>query len=973
MATQDRWFFSKEKLVNTPSKKDGIDMRKELFYRQQAATLVQDMGQKLMVSQLCINSAIVYMHRFYMFHSFSKFHRNLMAPCCLFLACKVEEQPRKLEHLLKVGWNCMNKEPLDVKSDKFKQLYDELVRNENILLATLGLHLTMMCLEYRSTLVACVCIYLVHKWSGHEIPKSSKGKDWFWYVDRDVTLEQLERVSEEFLLIFNQCPSKLKNKIMKSSRAISDQEAEQMKRQRNEASRPRQPAPPSAASSGSAPAAAGAGPSAPLLAGPPPPPSGASASAAAPPAAAARPTGAPEHGGSSRTAHQPPLPPSHSSSGSSSGQRPDSHKLAARAYRDKKEREHFKVDKKRDSERDRRPAPRPPLKQEPGASGDSHKPRQDALHKPSSVSDVRDLLKDVDARHSLLNSMEHPAQRGAEPPRQSHSRPHPGHARPHPSAPPSAAATADKPPHSRSGQELSGSHGARHPSSQRHRTDGDSAHKSGHHRRSAPSAAAGSGAPPPSSSKAPKVERPPPPPPPPVSSSVPTKQEKRSPLRLDQPNGVSLPTAPPPPPVRDPLSASLALAQIKDEFMPTPIISPLRSPLFSTTSPDLADALPPSEPEPSLASIVPKMEKKLSPLFFTESSPPAPPPPPPPAPAPPPIKVEHKTPPPVVPPPPPAAAPAPPRAPPAESKSRPKPLSPLKLPTNGSGGGSIFSPPATRPSRGPPTDPELVLPKVDDIPMFSPLKGGTTGSIRLPRGGGPLPGEPRSNSISSHDSDFELVAPAPSLPPPPPPPPAPVAPVSAAQAAVPFKTAPSEDVALAKVPSAPPSLMNAPISTSSLLGEAGREDRHKHKEKKKKKKEHKEHKEHKHKKEKKHKEHKEKKKDKHRDREEPKLKITISKDKLEGTESAAAADTFIPKLTIRRESSPLSSPGNSLKIRIGKGQVTPAEAPKAKRRRESSESDPGSLVASLHTSAPKHKHKHKRHRQDSDRSDALHF
>ncbi|XP_043205053.1 cyclin-T2-like [Amphibalanus amphitrite] len=163
------------------------------------------------------------MHRFYMFHSFSKFHRNLMAPCCLFLACKVEEQPRKLEHLLKVGWNCMNKEPLDVKSDKFKQLYDELVRNENILLATLGLHLTMMCLEYRSTLVACVCIYLVHKWSGHEIPKSSKGKDWFWYVDRDVTLEQLERVSEEFLLIFNQCPSKLKNKIMKSSRAISDQ------------------------------------------------------------------------------------------------------------------------------------------------------------------------------------------------------------------------------------------------------------------------------------------------------------------------------------------------------------------------------------------------------------------------------------------------------------------------------------------------------------------------------------------------------------------------------------------------------------------------------------------------------------------------------------------------------------------------------------------------------------------------------
>ena len=360
--------------------------------------------------------------------------------------------------------------------------------------------------------------------------------------------------------------------------------------------------------------------------------------------------GVPEHG-TSRTAHQPPLLPSHSSSAAAavSGQaRSDSHKLAARAYREKKEREHFKAEKKaHSSERERRPAPRPPVKQEPGAAGDAHKPRQDALHKPSSVSDVRDLLKEVDARHSLLHSLEHPAQRGTEPPRQPHSRPHPGHARPHPSAPPPAAAsaaTADKPPHSRSGQESAGGHLARHPSSQRHRAEGDSAHKSGHHRRSAPPAAAGSGALPPTPSKAPKVERPPPPPP--VISSVPIKQEKaRSPSRLDHPNGVSLPTAPPPPPVRDPLSASLTLAQVKDEYMPAPIISPLRSPLFSTTSPDLSDALQPSsEPEPSLASIVPKMESKLSPLFFTESSPPAPPPPPPPAPAPPPMKVEPKTP-----------------------------------------------------------------------------------------------------------------------------------------------------------------------------------------------------------------------------------------------------------------------------------------------------------------------------------------
>ena len=41
-------------------------------------------------TQLCINTAIVYMQRFYMFHSFTKFHRNYIAAAALFLAAKVE-------------------------------------------------------------------------------------------------------------------------------------------------------------------------------------------------------------------------------------------------------------------------------------------------------------------------------------------------------------------------------------------------------------------------------------------------------------------------------------------------------------------------------------------------------------------------------------------------------------------------------------------------------------------------------------------------------------------------------------------------------------------------------------------------------------------------------------------------------------------------------------------------------------------
>lgn len=44
-----RWFFSRERLENTPSRHCGVEADKELSYRQQAANLIQDMGQRLNV------------------------------------------------------------------------------------------------------------------------------------------------------------------------------------------------------------------------------------------------------------------------------------------------------------------------------------------------------------------------------------------------------------------------------------------------------------------------------------------------------------------------------------------------------------------------------------------------------------------------------------------------------------------------------------------------------------------------------------------------------------------------------------------------------------------------------------------------------------------------------------------------------------------------------------------------------------
>ncbi|KAL0131643.1 hypothetical protein PUN28_002884 [Cardiocondyla obscurior] len=255
MAADERWYFSREQLANTPSRRCGIDADKELSYRQQAANFIQDMGQRLVVSQLCINTAIVYMHRFYVFHSLTQFHRNAIAVAALFLAAKVEEQPRKLEHVIKMAYMCLHREqiPPDSRSEQFLEQAQDLVFNENVLLQTLGfdvaidhphthvvrccqlvkaskdlaqtsyfmasnsLHLTTMCLQYKPTVVACFCIHLACKWSNWEIPQSTEGKQWFWYVDKSVTSELLQELTNEFLHIFDKCPSRLKRKIMSIS------------------------------------------------------------------------------------------------------------------------------------------------------------------------------------------------------------------------------------------------------------------------------------------------------------------------------------------------------------------------------------------------------------------------------------------------------------------------------------------------------------------------------------------------------------------------------------------------------------------------------------------------------------------------------------------------------------------------------------------------------------------------------------
>ncbi|KOB79367.1 Uncharacterized protein OBRU01_00512 [Operophtera brumata] len=169
---QEKWYFTKDQLQNSASRKCGLDADKELAYRQQAANLIQDMGQRL------------------------QFHRSAIAAAALFLAAKYRVQSTAPKDLAQTSY----------------------------FMASNSLHLTTMCLQYRPTVVACFCIHLASKWSNWAIPQSNEGRHWFTYVDRSVTMDLLERLTSEFLLIFEKCPSRLKRKMMNQQRAEYERE-----------------------------------------------------------------------------------------------------------------------------------------------------------------------------------------------------------------------------------------------------------------------------------------------------------------------------------------------------------------------------------------------------------------------------------------------------------------------------------------------------------------------------------------------------------------------------------------------------------------------------------------------------------------------------------------------------------------------------------------------------------------------------
>lgn len=103
IGTMPCWYYDKKELKDTPSVLDGTTLDTERRYRKEGARFIMSCGTEMGLGHNTIATGVVYFHRFYMFHSFKSFPRYVTACCCLFLAGKVEETPKKCRDIIKTA------------------------------------------------------------------------------------------------------------------------------------------------------------------------------------------------------------------------------------------------------------------------------------------------------------------------------------------------------------------------------------------------------------------------------------------------------------------------------------------------------------------------------------------------------------------------------------------------------------------------------------------------------------------------------------------------------------------------------------------------------------------------------------------------------------------------------------------------------------------------------------------------------
>lgn len=257
------WYYEKKELKDTPSMRDGITFDTERRYRKEGVRFIYNCGTSMSLGHNTIATGVVYFHRFYMFHSFKTFPRFVTACCCVLLAGKVEETPKKCRDIIKCAKGILTDDQFFSFGEDPKE---EVMTLERILLQTIKFDLqvdhpyhfllryakslrgdqaklqkvaqmawnfvndslsTTVCLQWEPEIIAVAMIHLASKltkfavvdWVGKQ---PSQSKWWDMFVS-DITIEILEDICHQVLDLYskNQAPPENSPPQQPPSRSVS--------------------------------------------------------------------------------------------------------------------------------------------------------------------------------------------------------------------------------------------------------------------------------------------------------------------------------------------------------------------------------------------------------------------------------------------------------------------------------------------------------------------------------------------------------------------------------------------------------------------------------------------------------------------------------------------------------------------------------------------------------------------------------
>ncbi|KAM7534181.1 hypothetical protein Aperf_G00000111023 [Anoplocephala perfoliata] len=236
------WYFEKEDFLRTPSAYDGIDQQTENQYRRDGARFILDLSTRLHLRYDTWATAIVFFHRFYMCHSFKAFPRHVTAACCLMLAGKVEETPKKCRDIIRMARSILSPELFATFGSDPRE---EVMMHERVLLKTIKFDLqvthpysfllqyakrfrgpqdkikeivqmawsfindsleTTLCLQWEPEIVACAVLYLATRMKSFQVTdwqgKGRSDQPWWECFVEGMTVEVMEDICHRILDIY---------------------------------------------------------------------------------------------------------------------------------------------------------------------------------------------------------------------------------------------------------------------------------------------------------------------------------------------------------------------------------------------------------------------------------------------------------------------------------------------------------------------------------------------------------------------------------------------------------------------------------------------------------------------------------------------------------------------------------------------------------------------------------------------------